>query len=368
MKLADRILNGLRHAVWTGAFVAFTVPATAAPPIILRDQGSFMVGGTVITAPGTHDPFNPTVPDGQTFHGDHAYVQYQIPLNPRELPLVMWHGGGQFSKTWESTPDGRDGFQNIFIRRGFSTYIIDQPHRGRAGRSTVPFTITPVPGEQALFTVFRLGVWPNYFPGVQFPQDAASLEQYFRQQTPNTGPGENDLTSDAVAALFNKIGPTILLTHSASGPPGWMARLKSENVKAIISYEPVAFTFPEGEMPPALPTAYDGTLQSPGTEIPLSEFMKLTQIAIQVIFGDNIPAEPSLLPGPERWRLRLIYARQFVDTINRHGGDAELLYLPEAGLYGNTHFPFSDLNNREVADLLSQYLKLKGLDRRGGKK
>lgn len=47
-------------------------------PLVLRDQGSFMTGGTVMTAP-----------NGDTFHGDHAYVQFQIPLNPRDLPLVI---------------------------------------------------------------------------------------------------------------------------------------------------------------------------------------------------------------------------------------------------------------------------------------
>ncbi len=47
----------------------------------------------------------------------------------------MWHGFGQFSKTWETTPDGREGFQNIFPRRRHSVYILDQPRRGRAGRS-----------------------------------------------------------------------------------------------------------------------------------------------------------------------------------------------------------------------------------------
>jgi hypothetical protein len=59
-----------------------------------------------------------TTPEGQTFHGDHAYVFYQIPVKARKLPLVFWHGIGQFSKTWETTPDGREGYQNIFLRRG----------------------------------------------------------------------------------------------------------------------------------------------------------------------------------------------------------------------------------------------------------
>jgi hypothetical protein len=54
-----------------------------------------------------------------------------------------------------------------------------------------------------------------------------------------------------------------------------------------------------------------------------------------------------------------------VATLKAHGGDAEVLVLPEIGVFGNTHFAFSDLNNVKIADLLSQYLHTKGLDRRG---
>ena len=119
--------------------VAFTASAQNTKkqePILIEKQGSFAVGGTVITNSGTFDPYNPT-PAGQTFHGDHAYVFYQIPAEARKYPLVMWHGIGQFSKTWETTPDGREGFQNIFLRRRFRVYLIDQPRRGNAGRSTI---------------------------------------------------------------------------------------------------------------------------------------------------------------------------------------------------------------------------------------
>ncbi len=92
----------------------------------------------------------------------------------------MWHGIGQFSKTWETTPDGREGFQNIFLRRRFPVYLIDQPRRGNAGRSTVAATITPTPDEQGWFGTFRVGIWPDYFEGVQFSRDSATLNQYFR--------------------------------------------------------------------------------------------------------------------------------------------------------------------------------------------
>ena len=130
--------------------------------MIIQEQGSFAVGGTVITDPGTFDPikqgaYNPNgvSPEGQTLHGDHAYVFYQIPENARKLPLVFWHGHGQSAKTWETTPDGREGFQNIFLRKRYGVYLIDQPRRGRAARSTEPITITAYAGRTIV-------VW--YFP------------------------------------------------------------------------------------------------------------------------------------------------------------------------------------------------------------
>lgn len=342
---------------WSGS-----VPAAAneeTKPLVIQEQGSFAVGGTVLQNPGVYDPIKRT-PAGQTFHGDHAYVFYQVPLNARKLPLVFLHGAGQFSKTWETTPDGREGFQNIFLRRGFGVYLLDQPRRGDAGRSTLPVSITPTPDEQFWFDTFRVGDWPEYFPGVQFPRDAASLNQYFRQMTPNTGPFDTGLISDAVVALFDKVGPGILVTHSQGGGPGWLTAIKSENTRAVVSYEPGSgFVFPTGEVPAPMPSAA-GTLEAVG--IPLQDFMKLTKIPIVIYYGDYIPAQPSLNPGQDGWRVRLAMARLWADAVNRHGGDVTVVHLPEIGIHGNTHFPFSDLNNVAIADVLAKWLKEKGLD------
>lgn len=333
-------------------------------PIVLQDQGSFLVGGNVVTNPGAFDPIALT-PDGQTIHGDHAYVQYQIPLPARTLPLVFWHGGNQFSKTWETTPDGRDGFQNIFLRRGFSTFILDQPHRGRAGRSTLnadtPTNFVPGPGplgEQAIFIRFRLGIWPEYFPGVQFSHSAEALEQWWRQQTADTAPTTDVQTSAAAAALFQKIGPAILVTHSAGGLPGWLTVPQARNIRAVVSYEPVGCVFPEGEVPAPIPTA-GGAVS--GTAIPAADFAQLARIPIQIVYGDNIPDEPSVY-GLDLWRGRRAMCQLSVERLRVAGGDAQLLNLPEIGIHGNTHFAMSDLNNEEIADLLSQYLHRKHLD------
>jgi hypothetical protein len=328
-------------------------------PLMIQEQGSFAGGGKVITRPGAYDAINRS-PAGQTLHGDHAYVFYQVPVRARKLPLVFWHGIGQFSKTWETTPDGREGFQNLFLRRGFSVYLFDQPRRGRAGRSTLPATITPTPDEEDWFGTFRLGIWPDFFPGVQFSRDPEALDQYFRQITPDTGPLDPALNSDAVTALFKKIGPGILVTHSHAGGMGWRVPAKGPNVRAIVSYEPGSgFIFPETEVPAPMPSA-GGELRAVG--VPLSEFMALTKIPITIFYGDNIPAQPTANPGQDGWRVRLAMARLWRDAVNRRGGDVTVVHLPEIGIRGNTHFPFSDLNNQQIADLMSQFLAKKGLD------
>jgi hypothetical protein len=186
------------------------------------------------------------------------------------------------------------------------------------------------------------------------------LNQYFRQMTPDTGPIDIDVTSDAVAALFNKIGPGILVTHSHSGGMGWRTAVKSRNVHAIVSYEPGSnFIFPNGEVPPPMPSS-GGPLEANG--VPLSEFMLLTKIPIIIFYGDNIPEKPMANPGQDQWRVRLAMARLWRDAVNRRGGDVTVVHLPEVGIRGNTHFPFSDLNNIEIADLMSKFLEKKGLN------
>lgn len=274
-------------------------------PLMIREQGSFAVGGTVATAPGAFDPLKPLDPAGQTYHGDHVYAFYQVPVNARRLPIVMWHGAGQFSKTWETTADGREGFQNIFLRRGFATYLIDQPRRGDAGRSMVEATVKPTPDEQLWFNQFRVGVWPNYFEGVQFSRDPEALNQFFRAMTPNTGPFDMEVVSDGVSALFEKIGPAILFTHSQGGGPGWLTAIKNPNVKAIVAFEPGSnFVFPEGDA-----TGHAKRLRYP-----------------QGRAGSEV-GFPEAHEDPDRYLLR----RQHSHPAHQHAGPGQLARAPRNG-------------------------------------
>lgn len=321
----------------------------------------------MISEPGTFDPikqgaYNPNGvrPAGQTLHGDHAYAFYQIPENARKFPLVFWHGHGQSGKTWETTPDGREGFQNIFLRARYGVYLLDQPRRGRAARSTEAATLSATPDEQLWFGIFRLGAWPNFYDGVQFSKNPEALNQFFRQMVPNAGPYEATVNIAAVSALLDRIGDGILVTHSQSGGPGWRSAVGNDKVRAIVSFEPGGdFLFPEGEAPDSIQLA--GRTVTPPT-VPMAEFLRLTKIPVIVYYGDNIPDHSSENPGQEQWRVFLEVAQRWRDVVNRHGGDVTIVHLPEIGVRGNTHFPMSDLNNAKIADLMSEWLARKGLD------
>ena len=346
-------------AIAASSSVAFAQTATKAEPFVIEQQGSFAVGGTVSSKPGTYNNNAPTA-EGQTLHGDHAYVFHQVPQNPKPLPIVMLHGAFQSARSWETTPDGREGFQNIFLRRGYSTYLVDQPRRGRAGNSTVATTIEPTPYDQLFFDQFRIGKWPNYFDNAQFSRDPAALDQFLRSVTPNTGPYDAKVISDAMSALFTKTGPGILFTHSQAGGPGWLTAIKNPNVKGIVALEPGSgFIFPEGEVPAEMPSAA-GTLKAEA--VPVADFEKLTRLPIVIYYGDNFPTEPTTERGQDNWRVRLAMAKLWVETVNKHGGDAALVHLPEIGIKGGTHFLMSDQNNVEIADQISKFLADKKLD------
>lgn len=243
-------------------------------------------------------------------------------------------------------------------RNDWPVYIIDQPRRGRAGytqsaapnRDAVPTTSR----ESSAWNAFRNGIWvppqaATLYSGVQFPADAAAIDQFFRQQTPDTGeePRSNEhraFMGQTMAALLEQTGPAVLITHSNSGQYGWFSAMAApDKIKAVVAYEPGQLVFPEGE--PLADVPFKNALAGERLQavmVPMEEFKKLTQMPILVVYGDNISTELSEVFNVEVWRIASTRAKAFVEAVNRHGGDATLVMLPEIGIKGNTHAPFAD--------------------------
>ena len=158
----------------------------AAEPIILEKQGSFSVGGTILQRKGIYDNskfvgWSEQEETGQNYRADHAYVHYQIPVDNNKLPLVFIHGFGGSGVCWEMTPDGRDGFSTLMLRKKYSTYVMDLPGRDRAGRTSAETTIKPIADEMFWFDIWRIGIWPKYNKGVQFKPIFPRINTGFEQ-------------------------------------------------------------------------------------------------------------------------------------------------------------------------------------------
>lgn len=366
MKPKVSVAVAVISALFAVQTMAEVVQPASAEAIQLRTMGSFAFGGTVTERV-----------DGTTFHGDHGYVQYYVAAHSRHLPIVMWHGIGQSGKTYETTPDGREGFQSLLPREDWSVYIVDQPRRGRAGytdSNRIAKKIPTTANESGVWEAFRNGPWSigqkaKLFERSQFPQTAAAINQFFRQQTPDTGdePRTTEYRhymGETGAALFNSIGDGILITHSNSGQYGWEIAMHSKHVKAIVAFEPGAVAFPENEPPSDFEIAQESVKEQLAPRLVKEEHWQvLTQIPILIVYGDNIETQPNKDSfNAEVWRVSLKRAQQFVERINAKGGDATLLHLPDRGIYGNTHAAFADLNNAEILKIVTDFFHEKNLD------
>lgn len=112
------------------------------------------------------------------------YAQWFEPRWKRgAAPLVLMHGGGMTGVQYETTPDGRDGWLNFFLRRGWTVHNADAVERGRAGWAQFPDIFRGEPvflAQPEAFERFRIGDGPGSFAkretleGSQFPVDLRS--------------------------------------------------------------------------------------------------------------------------------------------------------------------------------------------------
>ncbi len=132
----------MRRLLVTALFIgtASVALAQTKEPIALRDIGSFHLGGRYVDISGkptrevTIGGATQTLNPNGTYLVEQMYVQYLLPQNRKgKVPLLMWHGGGFTGVTYESTPDGREGWLNLFVRKGWDSYVSDAVERGRAG-------------------------------------------------------------------------------------------------------------------------------------------------------------------------------------------------------------------------------------------
>jgi pimeloyl-ACP methyl ester carboxylesterase len=351
------------------AATAGTFSAAAKAPLDIAEWSFFWVGIERVD-----------LGKGPVVSGKQMYVEYQIPAKVRHpYPIVLVHGGGGQGLDWMGTPDGRRGWATYLLQEGYKVYVVDRPGHGRApyhpdldGSTPRAQTLESISG---LFTPQRANA-PNATPNAklhnQWPGTGAvgspELAQLVASQggSYGNGPGTGKDPQALVwqqrgAELLDKIGPSIIMTHSAGGPFGFLVmESRPKLVKGVIVVEGAggsAFTAFGGKWGLiSLPVEYDPPVQDVSeiktkTVQPSAEDAKLgirpyliqEEPARKLKNWQNTPiaivtAEASfVLPNPGA-----------VAYLKQAGCMAEEIRLAEHGIHGNGHLMMGEKNNREV--------------------
>jgi hypothetical protein len=369
--------------------------------LLLKGYGNFFI-------PGNTHPVAPPMASNGTGGGsgpglsmiNQMYVQFMLPLaqnGKKHVPIGIVHGCCLSTKSWQTTPDGRMGWDEYFVRQGFDTYMIDQVSRARSGfdatsYQNVRFGVTPcVPSgtvacpqnpniliatDQFAWNIFRWGVTSctvspcsttdSPHPGIRFPMDTVGVGtnanlQFYNMVIPDLNATLSGAPSPAdpagfyntpaqMAELARELGGAALMGHSesssfptraalqpASGCYPWTTESACK-VKAIIQLETGCF----------------GNLTT-------AEIDTLKHIPILIEEGDFYATPRPVAPCPQE-----------IQQIKDAGGDISYAHLPDltpGSLYpgspgpitGNEHMVMLDDNNQQIAQIIIDWLSSRGL-------
>ena len=283
-------------------------------------------------------PGDRVVIDGLTYQRGPLFAEWQAPDRvTRPWPIVLVHGGGYQATEWLDTPDGRPGWAQRFVEAGYAVVLVDRPGQGRSPYHTATM------GEMGPPFSYQ-GGRNIYFPGdtdgrhTQWPfeaSDEAAMDEFIAGYGPLPADlaFSEDMEADRLGKLFDRIGPALLVTHSASGPVGWLvADRRPGLVKAIVAVEPMGPPFADipniGKLAwglTASPLGYEPRPDSPedlktdgGPKLPA-----LAGLPIAAVIGETSSFAPASVP--------------IVALLQAAGAAAELIRLTDHGVTGNGH-------------------------------
>lgn len=272
-----------------------------------------------------------------------SYVTGQVYANhvrlsqpKHDTPVMFWHGGAMTGVTWETTPDGRPGWQWLFLEAGYDVIVTDAVERGRASWSPFPQIYKTPPvfrTKEESWAMYRFGPKSGFqndvktrqpFAGQRFPMkgfDALAAQLVPRWTT------HDEMTLAAYEALLKKVGPVHLVAHSQGGWFGLDMVLRApELIKSLVVIEPAG-----------APTLSEADVN------------RIASIPHLFIWGDYIEDVPA-------WKNYRNAANEFMNALKGYGGTSDLLDLPAEGIRGNSHVPMMDDNSAEIAKLVTDWL------------
>jgi pimeloyl-ACP methyl ester carboxylesterase len=376
--------RGLRTALRSilGALLA-SAPAAAAsaeePPMVLAKTGYLFAGGKI----------DSSVP-GSPMTG-HMYVEYFIPKTlTHPYPIVMIHGGSQTGTNFTGTPDGREGWAQYFVRRGHAVYVVDQVARGRSAHfSQSQGKVADgnlARTEQRFVAPERFNLWPQaklhtQWPGTGKPGDP-SFDAFYATQFPSlvSFQKQQEINRDAAIALFDKIGPAVLMIHSQSGTFIWpIADARPNLVKAVIAVEPNGPPVYETEFKGAPEWFADmGNKKRWGLgEVPITYDPPLKDGEELAVVRQDKPDKPDLVrcwqqaePARKLPKLANIpmlivvseasyhasYDHCTANWLTQAGVRNTMIRLADVGVHGNGHMMMLEKNSDDIARVMREWL------------
>lgn len=342
-------------------------------PTIAARRSAFFVGGSYSGEPGKE------IMRGQ------MYVEYLAPARiTRKYPLVLVHGAAQTAINWMNTPDGRKGWAEFFMERGYAVYMVDQPARGRSawhpnvdgGLRT--FT-APQIEKQFTAPAFHKA-WPQAVKHTQWPGAGGEkngrmgdpvFDAFYASQVQSLASDveTQEKMKAAGAALLDRIGPAILLTHSQAGLLGWvMAEARPQLVKGIIAIEPSGPPFENAVLSNTkarpwgvtdIPLAYDPPAAKP-EDIAIARQDKadgpdLVACTLQAEPARKLVALskiPTLIVVSEA-SYHAPYDHCTARFLKQAGVPVTFMRLEDKGVHGNGHMMMYEKNNLDIARLLT---------------
>lgn len=324
----------------------------AKTPIALDSVRGYHVGGerkTLSGLPVREVRTNPQAPVRKSDpNGDYQvgqlYVQHFALKAPKaKLPMLLWHGGGLTGVTWETTPDGRSGWHDYFMRAGYDTLVSDAVERGRSSWARYPEINPGEPEHRTIdqaWGIFRFGPDGGYapdvgrqktFPGMQFP--VADIDQFTKQFVARWT-GSDAWIQSAYDALVQRVCPCVIVGHSQAGQFVYTAAQRApDKVKAIVLIEPAS--------------ALDPAKADPA---------RVKHIPHLTVWGDYLKESPL-------WTRYRNTAETYTNAIQKAGGTADTIDLPALGIRGNSHMVMMDRNSDQVARLVRDWLAKQGMEK-----
>ena len=284
----------------------------------LADTGIFWVGTTNTKR----------MPYG-TIHTAPMFVQYLEPAQQRHpLPVVLVHGGGGQMVHYMGL-GGMSGWAHHFVQAGYKVYLVDRPGHGRSLYH--PDALGDIGPLVTYDLLTRDTVTSAHAPNKQWPGTTGDVGDPLVDQlvaAANSAPRDGQLAQSLWrqygGELMDRVGPAIVMTHSAGGPFGWLVANERPNlVKAVVCFE--------GATAPLV-----GVGGQPGTPLP------------------NLKNMPIMYLLSERGGRN---GRPILDALTQSVAKAEIIDLKDRGIFGNSHFAMFENNRRQVFDVVKGWIE-----------